>query len=65
MWVIVPGGAAGTVYTGGDSGVLVERRDGGEAFSVNRVAAIPDARRRIERLERASPVVATAGTRSK
>jgi photosystem II stability/assembly factor-like uncharacterized protein len=36
IWVIVPGAAAGTVYAGGDPGVLFESRDGGATFSLNR-----------------------------
>jgi hypothetical protein len=36
IWVIVPGEADGTVYAGGDPGVLFESRDGGERFAVNR-----------------------------
>ncbi len=36
IWVIVPGAAEGTVYAGGDPGVLFESRDGGASFSLNR-----------------------------
>jgi hypothetical protein len=36
IWVIVPGEADGTVYAGGDPGVLLESRDGGATFSLNR-----------------------------
>jgi hypothetical protein len=36
IWVIVPGDADGTVYAGGDPGVLFESRDGGATFSLNR-----------------------------
>jgi hypothetical protein len=36
IWVIVPGEAEGTVYAGGDPGVLFESRDGGERFALNR-----------------------------
>src|SRR5829696_7571186 len=36
IWVIVPGEADGTVYAGGDPGVLFESRDGGERFTLNR-----------------------------
>jgi photosystem II stability/assembly factor-like uncharacterized protein len=36
VWVIVPGEAEGTVYAGGDPGVLFESRDGGASFSLNR-----------------------------
>jgi len=36
VWVIVPGEADGTVYAGGDPGVLLESRDGGATFTVNR-----------------------------
>jgi hypothetical protein len=36
IWVIVPGEADGTVYAGGDPGVLFESRDGGEHFALNR-----------------------------
>jgi hypothetical protein len=36
IWVIVPGGADGMTYAGGDPGVLFESRDGGASFSVNR-----------------------------
>jgi photosystem II stability/assembly factor-like uncharacterized protein len=35
IWVIVPGEAEGTVYAGGDPGVLFVSRDGGERFEVN------------------------------
>jgi photosystem II stability/assembly factor-like uncharacterized protein len=36
IWVIVPGEAAGVVYAGGDPGVLLESRDGGATFELNR-----------------------------
>ena len=36
IWVIVTGAADGVVYAGGDPGVLLESRDGGETFSLNR-----------------------------
>jgi hypothetical protein len=36
VWVIVPGEADGTVYAGGDPGTLLESRDGGATFSLNR-----------------------------
>src|SRR5215207_7289467 len=36
IWVIVPGAADGTVYAGGDPGVLFESRDGGATFELNR-----------------------------
>jgi hypothetical protein len=36
IWVIVAGEADGTVYAGGDPGVLFESRDGGAGFSLNR-----------------------------
>jgi hypothetical protein len=36
IWVIVPGESDGTVYAGGDPGVLLESRDGGASFSLNR-----------------------------
>ena len=36
IWTIVPGAADGTVYAGGDPGVLFESRDGGASFSLNR-----------------------------
>jgi hypothetical protein len=36
IWTIVPGEADGTVYAGGDPGVLFESRDGGERFTLNR-----------------------------
>jgi photosystem II stability/assembly factor-like uncharacterized protein len=36
IWVIVPGVAEGTVYAGGDPGVLFESRDGGRTFELNR-----------------------------
>ena len=36
IWVIVPGEADGTVYAGGDPGVLFESSDGGERFALNR-----------------------------
>lgn len=36
VWVIVHGEADGTVYAGGDPGVLFESRDGGVSFSLNR-----------------------------
>ena len=35
MWAIVPG-ADGTLYAGGDPGVLFESRDGGRTFKLNR-----------------------------
>ena len=35
IWVIVPGEADGSVYAGGDPGVLFESRDGGETFALN------------------------------
>jgi photosystem II stability/assembly factor-like uncharacterized protein len=36
IWALVPGEAEGTVYAGGDPGVLFESRDGGATFSLNR-----------------------------
>ena len=36
IWVIVPGEDDGTVYAGGDPGVLFESRDGGATFGLNR-----------------------------
>jgi photosystem II stability/assembly factor-like uncharacterized protein len=36
IWVLVPGVEDGTVYAGGDPGVLFESRDGGETFELNR-----------------------------
>src|SRR3954466_4868727 len=36
IWTIVPGEANGTLYAGGDPGVLFESRDGGEAWELNR-----------------------------
>jgi photosystem II stability/assembly factor-like uncharacterized protein len=36
IWVIVPGADEGTIYAGGDPGVLFESRDGGASFSLNR-----------------------------
>jgi photosystem II stability/assembly factor-like uncharacterized protein len=36
VWVLVPGEADGTVYAGGDPGVLFESRDGGASFELNR-----------------------------
>jgi photosystem II stability/assembly factor-like uncharacterized protein len=36
IWVIEPGEADGTVYAGGDPGVLFESRDGGVSFELNR-----------------------------
>ena len=36
IWVIVPGEREGTIYAGGDPGVLFESRDGGATFAVNR-----------------------------
>jgi photosystem II stability/assembly factor-like uncharacterized protein len=36
IWVLVPGAADGIVYAGGDPGVLLESRDGGATFEVNR-----------------------------
>jgi photosystem II stability/assembly factor-like uncharacterized protein len=35
IWVITPGEANGTVYAGGDPGVLFESRDGGESWELN------------------------------
>jgi hypothetical protein len=35
IWVIAPGEPDGTVYAGGDPGVLFVSRDGGERFEVN------------------------------
>jgi photosystem II stability/assembly factor-like uncharacterized protein len=36
LWVIAPGERDGTVYAGGDPGVLFESRDGGATFTLNR-----------------------------
>jgi photosystem II stability/assembly factor-like uncharacterized protein len=36
VWVIVAGEADGTLYAGGDPGVLFESRDGGETWELNR-----------------------------
>ena len=36
IWVIVTGESDGTVYAGGDPGVLFESRDGGATFSLNK-----------------------------
>jgi hypothetical protein len=36
IWVLVPGEDDGTVYAGGDPGVLLESRDGGATFQLNR-----------------------------
>jgi photosystem II stability/assembly factor-like uncharacterized protein len=36
IWVIVTGAADGTLYAGGDPGVLFESRDGGASFELNR-----------------------------
>jgi photosystem II stability/assembly factor-like uncharacterized protein len=36
IWVLVPGEAEGLVYAGGDPGVLLESRDGGATFELNR-----------------------------
>ena len=36
IWVIVPGEADGTLYAGGDPGVLFESHDGGESWELNR-----------------------------
>jgi len=36
IWVIVPGEADGRLYAGGDPGVLLESRDGGATFELNR-----------------------------
>ncbi len=35
VWTLVPGEADGLFYAGGDPGVLLESRDGGETWSVN------------------------------
>jgi photosystem II stability/assembly factor-like uncharacterized protein len=35
IWTIVPGESEGTVYVGGDPGVLFESHDGGETFEIN------------------------------
>jgi photosystem II stability/assembly factor-like uncharacterized protein len=35
IWVITPGEAAGTVYAGGDPGVLFESHDGGVSWQLN------------------------------
>jgi photosystem II stability/assembly factor-like uncharacterized protein len=35
IWVIAPGEADGTVYAGGDPGVLFESRDGGSSWELN------------------------------
>ena len=36
IWVIVPGEADGTLYAGGDPGVLFESQDGGASWDLNR-----------------------------
>src|SRR3954447_16695407 len=36
IWVIVPGETEGTMYAGGDPGVLFESRDGGATWEMNR-----------------------------
>jgi photosystem II stability/assembly factor-like uncharacterized protein len=36
IWVLVAGEADGTIYAGGDPGVLFESRDGGASFELNR-----------------------------
>jgi photosystem II stability/assembly factor-like uncharacterized protein len=36
VWTIVPGEQEGTVYAGGDPGVLFVSRDGGESFELNK-----------------------------
>jgi photosystem II stability/assembly factor-like uncharacterized protein len=36
IWVIAPGEDDGTLYAGGDPGVLFESRDGGETWELNR-----------------------------
>jgi photosystem II stability/assembly factor-like uncharacterized protein len=36
IWVLVPGESEGTVYAGGDPAVLLESRDGGATFELNR-----------------------------
>ncbi len=36
IWVIVPGEEEGTLYAGGDPGVLFESRDGGATWELNR-----------------------------
>jgi hypothetical protein len=36
IWVLVPGEADGTLYAGGDPGVLFESRDGGATWELNR-----------------------------
>jgi hypothetical protein len=36
IWVLVPGEEDGTIYAGGDPGVLFESRDGGRTFAANR-----------------------------
>jgi hypothetical protein len=36
IWVIVPGEEEGTLYAGGDPGVLFESRDGGASWELNR-----------------------------
>ena len=36
VWVIAPGEAPGTIYAGGDPGVLFVSRDGGATFEINR-----------------------------
>ena len=44
IWVIAPGEADGTLYAGGDPGVLFESRDGGASSALNRGAVgAPDA----------------------
>jgi photosystem II stability/assembly factor-like uncharacterized protein len=46
IWVLVPGETAGTVFAGGDPGVLLESRDGGATFSLNRALWEHPTRRR-------------------
>jgi len=36
IWVLVPGADDGTIYAGGDPGVLLASRDGGATFQLNR-----------------------------
>ena len=36
IWVVVPGEEEGTLYAGGDPGVLFESRDGGASWELNR-----------------------------
>ena len=36
IWVLVPGEREGTIYAGGDPGVLFESRDDGASFTLNR-----------------------------